>query len=517
MEEETFSLQSSFQQLEKELKDRNETIAQMKDNTALTEKKYEEVQRKVQLLNATLMEKEKLEESFEMETNSQVDEALQYVKLIENEFHLEKTAFDEDAELKRKIRQFPEVIKTVYRNLVKILPPPPPLTQDSTDEGVKEDQPGLTSESAEEPAESNEVSEEKEEKEESSTADREFLPAKQRKRATGIPRLMRTFSHDPTPALQQQETQTEPSISLPLANLKPKTSLSMKKDILSSLRAEESSGYPCFPSVLLQIKENQWSEENVEAQQALFLLALKCDRMSLLERLGGQRVERNQVEASIQEEINAMRSFVLKRKQECLNSESLEKIVKIESYLNIINQSANRLSAASESFGALEVESKVKNSISAVIKHIASLRFNFEKSVRELNEMKNLVKQYHLLEQKSQDSPEPAVKRNFSTSFVTLRESVESQSISEESEADIKLETREEQARSQEKFQTQSSLEIKEDENNPESALTSNRGNSVTDEINIWFSLTSSDVFIAGGVLVLIIIAGILYNLASLL
>ena len=57
----------------------------------------------------------------------------------------------------------------------------------------------------------------------------------------------------------------------------------------------------------------------------------------------------------------------------------------------------------------------------------------------------------------------------------------------------------------------------KEDENNPESALTSNRGNSVTDEINIWFSLTSSDVFIAGGVLVLIIIAGILYNLASLL
>ena len=234
--------------------------------------------------------------------------------------------------------------------------------------------------------------------------------------------------------------------------------------------------------------------------------------MSLLERLGGQRVERNQVEAAILEEINSMRSFVLRRKQGCLNSESLEKIVKIENYLNIIHQSANRLSAASESFGALEVESKVRNSISVVIKHIASLRFNFEKNVRELTEMKNLVKQYHLLEDSSRDSPEPTVKRNFSSSFVSLRESVESQAISEESEADIRLENKEEQPGEQ---QTQTSLENKEDENNPETVLTLSRGDSVTEEINVWFSLTSNDMIIAGGVLLIITIAGILFCLTS--
>ena len=135
----------------------------------------------------------------------------------------------------------------------------------------------------------------------------------------------------------------------------------------------------------------------------------------------------------------------------------------------------------------------------------------------KLTEMKNLVKQYHLLEETSEDSPGPTVKRNFSTSFITLRESVESQSISEESEADIKLENhKEEQAVSPEKFQTQSSWENKEDENNLESVLTLSRGNSVTDEVNIWLSLPSNDMIIAGGVLLLITIAGILYSLTSL-
>ena len=91
MKEETLFLQSSINQLEKELEDRNEMIGQMKENTAQTDRKYEEVQMKVQLLNAALMKKEKQEETFKMETNSQVDEALQYVKLIEKEFHLESS------------------------------------------------------------------------------------------------------------------------------------------------------------------------------------------------------------------------------------------------------------------------------------------------------------------------------------------------------------------------------------------------------------------------------------------
>ena len=125
MKEETLSLQSLVNQLQKELEDRNVIINQLKENTTQTQRKYEEAERKVQLLNASLEEKEKLAESFKLETNSQVDEAVQFVKLIENEFHLDRTAIDEEVELKMKIEKFPEMMRNVYRNLVSTLVPPP--------------------------------------------------------------------------------------------------------------------------------------------------------------------------------------------------------------------------------------------------------------------------------------------------------------------------------------------------------------------------------------------------------
>ena len=364
---------------------------------------------------------------------------------------------------------------------------------------------------------------------------------KQRKTATGLQRLMRTVSHDPT-AARQEELRTErqplrPQLESvadkqpprPPANLaKPKTSLSMKKDILTSLRAEASSGpgYPCFPSVMLQITEHQFTEENVESQQAMFLLALKCDRMSLLERVGGQRVERNSLESTIQEQIDAMRSFVLKHKKECITSESREKIEKIETCLNIIHQSSNRLAAAAQSFGGLQIECKVSKSISAVMKHIASLRFNFEKNFRELNEMKNLVKQYQLIEEDSKETqlPTPAAERNFSTSLVSLRESVQSQSICEESDTQLNLEDTEELdtglAAGMDRYQSQSSFEQKQEESFNESPVTFSRVNSVNDELNVWnlpeslSAMTRENLML--GFFIIVTVAVILFNITRL-
>ena len=97
--EEILSLQSRILQLEGELEKRNEMIGQMKETADITDRKYDESERRVQLLNVTLLEKEKSEESFKNETNSQVCEALQYIKLIEQEFRLDCLGIEEDAEL----------------------------------------------------------------------------------------------------------------------------------------------------------------------------------------------------------------------------------------------------------------------------------------------------------------------------------------------------------------------------------------------------------------------------------
>ena len=102
--------------------------------------KYEESEDKVRLFNVTLREKVKLEESMKNETNSQIDEALQYIKLIENEFCLDNnisSGIDEDVELKIKIEQLPEIIKNIYRSMVNIMPQVSPLTADMSEMETK--------------------------------------------------------------------------------------------------------------------------------------------------------------------------------------------------------------------------------------------------------------------------------------------------------------------------------------------------------------------------------------------
>ena len=52
-----------------------------------------------------------------------------------------------------------------------------------------------------------------------------------------------------------------------------------------------------------------------------------------------------------------------------------------------------------------------------MVKHINNLRFSFEKNQKELNEMKNLLKEYSLMEDE-EDFQDQAKKRNYSTSVM---------------------------------------------------------------------------------------------------
>ena len=510
--DEHVKLQNIIDQLNNELELKDQLIKEVEENTANIEiklqnavEKYKESENEVEVVNAALLEKNQLEESLRTETNSQIDLALRYVRMIESELGLQddvSSGVVEDEDVMRKIEKVPGLIQKIYLKMSAT-----PLSPELAEVEVLDLKPESSS-GAEDRAERPPVLQPEAEVLTERSAERDPHQHKQRKMANGIQRLIRTVSHDPTAGGQEEASQL-PLLRPPVNLAKPKTSLSMKKDILSCLRSDPSpgSGYPCFPSVMLQISENQFNEENVEKQQAMFLLALKCDRMSLLERLGGQRLERNTVESDIQEEVDIMRSFVLKHKQMCVNSESREKIVKVETYLNIIHQTATRLAATAQSFGGLEVEVKVTKSISAVIKHIASLRFNFEKSFRELNEMKNLLKQYQIVEEDSQEMVEP-VKRNFSTAMVSLRESVESQLISEESETELN-----EQEECHEMYQSQNNLEQKEEEILLESAIC--RQSSSPDDLSVWnlpesLSTVSQEYSLCG--LIIFVMAVLLYN-----
>lgn len=143
---------------------------------------------------------------------------------------------------------------------------------------------------------------------------------------------------------------------------------------------------------------------------------------------GGQRQQKNEIELSIREDIEKMNSFILRKKQLSKDAGSRKEIDSMEAHLKIIKQSVGRVSAAAESFGVLQIECKIKKSISAVMKHISeNLRFNFEKNKCELEELKSLLREYQLMENDgrsiSNDVTTSFKHRNFSTSAVNLNNS----------------------------------------------------------------------------------------------
>ena len=83
--------------------------------------KHKETEAMIVLLKVDLAKKENLLTDFQSETNCKIDEAIQYIKLIENEFHL-NTVLPSDLELtlEEKLDQFPIFIKKIYRDFVNL-------------------------------------------------------------------------------------------------------------------------------------------------------------------------------------------------------------------------------------------------------------------------------------------------------------------------------------------------------------------------------------------------------------
>ena len=96
---------------------------------------------------------------------------------------------------------------------------------------------------------------------------------------------------------------------------------------------------------------------------------------------GGQRLKRNSVELGIKNEIDHVTSLLMQKKPGITNPDTSEEVDKLGSQLKVVLQTACRVSAAAESFGGMQIECRIKNSISGVIQHVSeNLRYNFEKN-----------------------------------------------------------------------------------------------------------------------------------------
>ena len=293
---------SDESRLEIELREMSRKVELLQEKFDSKQSELDECQGLVDLLQENLTEKENFLVSFKLETNCKIDEALQYIKLIENEFKLKSIfpADNVDWQVEEKLEHFPSFIKQIYRDFVNLRSSKKLSDVDAQNNIIEQEDPKPESSSEqnimnlEEVSRANESNEpaisspEKpkdvaDEKEDSLNS---FL--KQRK--LGFPGLARTISQEPIARkLEMQNTLFEGRRNSMISKevlMKRRSSLSIKKDILSSFKGENSSNFASFPSVLLQLQENILDQENLEKHFAMFSLALKSDRISLLERVG---------------------------------------------------------------------------------------------------------------------------------------------------------------------------------------------------------------------------------------
>ena len=118
-------------------------VTEDKKTVASISEKLEASEAMVQLLRTNLSEVETQLEGFKRDTSSALDEAVQYIKLIENEFNLASSVPGGDSwSLEDKLSQLPSFIKKIYRDFINL--DFPPRRSDVSGENDIADSPRLT-------------------------------------------------------------------------------------------------------------------------------------------------------------------------------------------------------------------------------------------------------------------------------------------------------------------------------------------------------------------------------------
>ena len=263
----------------------------------------EECKERAKLSQVDAAEKEEFLSCFKAETNKKIDEAIQYIKLIENEFKLDSNfPRDENWEIEEKLELFPSFIKKIYRDFVSIIVPkksadvnieniftePAETTADNTKSpNLNENKSGLndSNEKFTENTDTDEVdhtpsSDETVQKKQSKTED-----DRNARRKVGFPGFNRAISHDPRFSAIKTDQQEDNNKTVRESLMKRRSSLNVKKDILSAFRNETISFSSYFPTVLSQL-DTYMNEKDTEKIFAMFILAVKSDKITLQQREG---------------------------------------------------------------------------------------------------------------------------------------------------------------------------------------------------------------------------------------
>nr|CAD7265421.1 unnamed protein product [Timema shepardi] len=115
-------------------------------------------------------------------------------------------------------------------------------------------------------------------------------------------------------------------------------------------------------------------------------LAFKTDKVTLSQRHELQHRQRDQAEKNMAAEVLRLKAAVHNLNRLCVDSESVEVLAQIQSQVDILQQSTNRVSTSAEMFGAVQQEHRLNKAVEVMLAHVDNLKRMHEKEHSELEE-----------------------------------------------------------------------------------------------------------------------------------
>lgn len=132
------------------------------------------------------------------------------------------------------------------------------------------------------------------------------------------------------------------------------------------------------------------SDQEIETKFNSLSLAFKTDKFTLTKRLELHQRQRDLAEKNVESELNSLKALLTELSHHCYEGETKELICKMQSHIDIIEQSTSRISCRSEVYGAVQQEERISQAVDIMISHVENLKRLYKKEHLELEEMRNL-------------------------------------------------------------------------------------------------------------------------------
>ncbi|XP_078000076.1 uncharacterized protein LOC144452794 [Glandiceps talaboti] len=186
------------------------------------------------------------------------------------------------------------------------------------------------------------------------------------------------------------------------------TSLGEQTEIKAESESEapQSPITPSLPDSMLDIlglkrkiekSPGSLSDQEVESKFQALALAFKTDKFTLEKRLELQHRQRDLAEDNVYREVNQLKEALVALNPICVDVETKDVLDKLKHHVDIIQQTATRLSSKAEVHGAVQQEGRMNHAVEVMINHVENLRRLYEREHAELEDTKKLLTENRLL------------------------------------------------------------------------------------------------------------------------